>query len=109
MTTSSAPEQVAGPACLAWFGNKEDGVCLGYSNGSGYTVGTPQFNYCPPGNANRDGCGLSTGPLLPGTTFEAVSALPSARYRSSPVGSTSGLSTAVVVVDRRQRDHRRIG
>ncbi len=70
MTTSSASEQVAGPACLAWYGNKEDGVCLGYSNGGGYTVGTPQFNYCPPGNANKDGCGWSTGPLLPGMTFE---------------------------------------
>ena len=31
------------PACLAWFGNKEDGKCLSYSNGQPVYVGTPQF------------------------------------------------------------------
>ena len=35
------------PECLAWFGNKEDGKCLSYSNGTPISVGTPQFNYCP--------------------------------------------------------------
>jgi hypothetical protein len=59
----------ASPACLAWFGNKEDGKCLSYSNGNGFTVGTPQFNYCPGVNLNRENCGVQTGPLLPGTTI----------------------------------------
>jgi hypothetical protein len=61
----------ASPACLAWFGNKEDGKCLSYSNGNGVNVGTPSFNYCPGGgSASRDGCGWQSGPLLPGTTIQ---------------------------------------
>jgi hypothetical protein len=59
----------AAPPCLAWFGNKEDGKCLSYSNGNGVNVSTPQLDYCPGANANRDGCGWTTGPLLPGTTI----------------------------------------
>ncbi len=70
ITTTDASPQITAQPCLAWFGNKEDGKCLSYSNGNGVNVGTPQFNYCPPGNANRDGCGLQTGPLLPGTTIQ---------------------------------------
>jgi hypothetical protein len=61
----------AGPPCLAWFGNKEDGKCLSYSNGNGVNVGTPSFNYCPGGGSgSRDGCGWQSGPLLPGTTIQ---------------------------------------
>jgi hypothetical protein len=68
--TSDAGTQVnAAPRCLAWFGNKEDGKCLSYSNGNGVNVSTPQLDYCPGANANRDGCGWTTGPLLPGTTI----------------------------------------
>lgn len=65
VAVSTTPEQVtqAGPACLAWFGNKDDGKCLSYSNGSGATVGTPEVAF---GNG---GLGISTGPLLPGTTI----------------------------------------
>jgi len=60
----------ASPACLAWFGNREDGKCLSYSNGNGVNVGTPSLNACPGGGStSRDGCGWSTGPLLPGTTI----------------------------------------
>ena len=70
MTTSTAPDRLAAPECLAWFGNKEDGKCLSYSNGTPVWVGTPQFNYCPGVNAGRDNCGIQTGPLLPGTTFQ---------------------------------------
>ena len=33
LSTSAGSEDLAGPACLAWFGNKEDGNCLSYSNG----------------------------------------------------------------------------
>jgi hypothetical protein len=51
--------------CLAWYGNKEDGICLGYSNGSPTNVGTPNFGtYGPSGQF-----GVSTSPLLPGQTW----------------------------------------
>lgn len=66
-STDAAPQVTAGPACLAWFGNKEDGNCLSYSNGSPVSVGTPQIGL------NGDGFGVGipfeTGPLLPGTTI----------------------------------------
>ncbi|GFG50834.1 hypothetical protein CQY20_27200 [Mycolicibacterium agri] len=52
--------------CLAWFGNQEDGKCLGYSNGSPIIAGTPDFGYLGP---NNGGLGVTTGPLLPGQTF----------------------------------------
>ena len=68
-TTEANPDVTATPPCLAWFGNKEDGKCLSYSNGDGFTVGTPQFNYCPGVKLNRENCGVQTGPLLPGTTI----------------------------------------
>ncbi|MCV7069301.1 hypothetical protein H7H73_00970 [Mycobacterium rufum] len=53
----------AGPACLAWFGNKEDGNCLGYSNGTPAFIGTPTFGF------GGNGLEFNTGPLLPGTTI----------------------------------------
>jgi hypothetical protein len=68
VSTESA-QVTAGPACLAWFGNREDGKCLSYSNGNGVNVGTPDFSYCPGVNGNRDGCGVSTGPLFPSQTW----------------------------------------
>jgi len=69
VSTGSA-QVTAAPACLAWFGNKEDGKCLSYSNGNGVNVGTPSLNACPGGGStSRDGCGWSSGPLLPGTTI----------------------------------------
>ncbi|WP_425436960.1 DUF7155 family protein [Mycobacterium aquaticum] len=55
----------AGPACLAWFGNKDDGKCLSYSNnGNGYA---PSFSIGPQGTGQNGG--LTTGPLLPGQTI----------------------------------------
>jgi hypothetical protein len=62
-STDSA-QVTAAPACLAWFGNKEDGKCLSYSNGQPVTVGTP---WCNGGNGPDAGC--SSGPLLPGTSI----------------------------------------
>ncbi|MCV7130525.1 MULTISPECIES: DUF7155 family protein [Mycolicibacterium] len=62
-TVDAAPEVNAGPQCLAWFGNKEDGNCLSYSNGTGATIGTPQIGF------GDNGFGFYTGPLLPGTTI----------------------------------------
>jgi hypothetical protein len=66
--STGATDDVAGPACLAWFGNKEDGKCLSYSNGNGVNVGTPDFGF---GNTDGNGpIGVTTGPLLPGTSFD---------------------------------------
>ena len=63
LSTDSA-QVTAAPACLAWFGNKDDGKCLSYSNGQPVTVGTP---WCNGGNGPDAGC--SSGPLLPGTSI----------------------------------------
>lgn len=59
----TASDATAGPACLAWFGNLEDGKCLSYSNGNGVNVGTPQVGL------NQGQTGVNTGPLLPGQTI----------------------------------------
>ena len=53
--------------CLAWFGSRGDGICIGYSNGGGTTIGTPDVGIFGPGYGN--GLGISTGPLLPGQTI----------------------------------------
>ena len=54
--------------CLAWFGSRGDGQCIGYSNGSPTYIGTPQGGYLGPGYGNGLP-GMSSGPLLPGQTF----------------------------------------
>jgi hypothetical protein len=64
---AGAPEDLAAPACLAWFGNKEDGKCLSYSNGYPVVGGTPGFGF---GNTDGNGPGVSTGPLAPGVTID---------------------------------------
>ncbi len=65
---NSAPEfSATNGKCLAWFGSRDDGQCIGYSNGSGTTIGTPQIGVWGPGYGN--GLGVSTGPLLPGQTI----------------------------------------
>jgi hypothetical protein len=71
IATAAAPAANAAPQCLAWFGNKEDGKCLSYSNGQPIYAGTPDFGVYGP-NAGRNpggGIGISTSPLLPGTTI----------------------------------------
>ena len=60
-STTPAPAAEAAPACLAWFGNKDDGNCLSYSNGNGVGVGTPRIGIGPGG--------LYSGPVLPGTSW----------------------------------------
>ncbi|MCV7064623.1 DUF7155 family protein [Mycolicibacterium houstonense] len=60
-TSAPGSEITAAPACLAWFGNKEDGKCLSYSNGMPANVGTPWVGV----GQN----GVVTGPLLPGTSI----------------------------------------
>ena len=66
-SADAAPQVTASPACLAWFGNKEDGNCMGYSNGSPVAVGTPEVGFG--GNGIGFGIPFETGPLLPGTTI----------------------------------------
>lgn len=64
LTSTDASEVTAGPKCLAWFGNVEDGNCLSYSNGSGATIGTPRVGL------GYGGFYVQTPPLLPGTTIQ---------------------------------------
>ncbi len=54
--------------CLAWFGSRGDGQCIGYSNGNPTFIGTPAWGVYGPGYGNNIP-GMSTGPLLPGQTF----------------------------------------
>ena len=65
----SAPDSTATATgdCLAWFGSRDDGICMGYSNGTPTYIGTPQLGIYGPGYGN--GLGITTGPLLPGQTI----------------------------------------
>ena len=65
----SASAQVSTTAtgqCLAWFGSRDDGQCIGYSNGSPTYIGTPNLGVFGP---NYGGLGVTSGPLLPGQTI----------------------------------------
>ncbi len=61
--STAAPQdyQAAPGQCLAWFGNQEDGKCLGYSNGQPIQGGTPWGIYGPNNYQN--------GVMLPGMTI----------------------------------------
>ncbi|GAT16792.1 putative uncharacterized protein [Mycolicibacterium thermoresistibile] len=65
-TGAAESEVTAAPRCLAWFGNKEDGKCLSYSNGQPVVGGMPAIGIGGPGSSSP---GIYTGPLLPGTTI----------------------------------------
>jgi hypothetical protein len=71
--TSSTDAKPSAAPCLAWYGNKEDGVCLGYSNGNPTNVGTPGGVYGPSGGIGTGGYngGVVAGPLLPGQTWNS--------------------------------------
>jgi hypothetical protein len=69
LDTTASSEDLAGPACLAWFGNKEDGRCLSYSNGYPIYAGTPSFGYGP-NDGIMSGPNFSTGPMLPGAIID---------------------------------------
>ncbi|MCB1265700.1 MAG: hypothetical protein KDB56_14195 [Mycobacterium sp.] len=62
-----APQISAEGNCLAWFGSRGDGICMGYSNGNPTYIGTPYVGVFGPGYGN--GLGITTGPLLPGQTI----------------------------------------
>jgi hypothetical protein len=68
LATAVAPAASASGDCLAWFGSRGDGICMGYSNGSPTYVGTPNVGVYGPGGVSS-GVGLVTGPLLPGQTI----------------------------------------
>jgi hypothetical protein len=53
--------------CLAWFGSRDDGICMGYSNGTPTYIGTPAIGVWGPGYGG--GVGITSGPLLPGQTI----------------------------------------
>ena len=63
---TSATATAEGP-CLAWFGSRDDGICMGYSNGNPTYIGTPALGIWGPGYGS--GLGITTGPLLPGQTI----------------------------------------
>ncbi|MDH6194864.1 hypothetical protein M2272_001493 [Mycobacterium frederiksbergense] len=65
-TTHTGADVTAAPACLAWFGNKEDGKCLSYSNGAPIGAGIGPVGIGAPGSGSP---GLTTGPMLPGTSI----------------------------------------
>jgi hypothetical protein len=69
--SNGSAQVTAGPACLAWFGNKDDGKCLSYSNGQPVWVGTPDLGIYGPNSGSNPGggIGVSTGPLLPSQTW----------------------------------------
>lgn len=67
---SSSTDSATGD-CLAWYGSRGDGICLGYSNGTPTYIGTPQFGVYGPGYGAGlpGGVGITSGPLLPGQTI----------------------------------------
>ncbi len=65
-TTDTSDAVALPPGCLAWFGNQETGKCLGYSQGNGISAGTP---WVGSNGSEGGGIGVSTGPMLPGTTI----------------------------------------
>ncbi|BBZ29337.1 hypothetical protein MMAD_36320 [Mycolicibacterium madagascariense] len=72
LTQPAPAANTAQGQCLAWYGNKDDGQCLGYSNGNPQSVGTPWGVFGPnPGTGvgTYNGGGLVSGPLLPGHTY----------------------------------------
>jgi len=64
---SAGPEVSAEGNCLAWLGSRDEGKCIGWSNGSPTYIGTPNLGVWGPGYGA--GLGVVTGPLMPGTTI----------------------------------------
>jgi hypothetical protein len=69
---TSAPAAGATPCLATGSFNGQPMPCLSYSNGNGINVGTPDIGVYGPnaGSSSRNGgIGVTSGPLLPGTTF----------------------------------------
>ena len=60
-SVDGSQDAVQAAPCLAWFGNKEDGKCLSYSNGGGANFGSP--------GVSVGSGGINSGPLLPGQSW----------------------------------------
>ena len=69
LAVAFAPTVSASGDCLAWFGARGDGICMGYSSGSPTYIGTPNVGVYGPNGGVGSGIGLVTGPLLPGQTI----------------------------------------
>ena len=67
LTASGAPVNSATGDCLAWFGSRDEGTCIGYSTGNITSIGTPDIGIYGPGYGA--GLGITSGPLLPGQTI----------------------------------------
>ena len=102
MISTTAPQdyQAAPGKCLAWFGNQEDGKCLGYSNGQPINAGTPDIGI---GGSEGNGIGISTGPTAARPNDQSV-------HRLALVGGRRRLRLEhrSFGVDRRQRHHLRV-
>ena len=103
LSTSAGSEDLAGPACLAWFGNKEDGKCLSYSNG--YPV--VRRHAVVPDSASNDtatrGPNFSTGPITARRHHRQAARLARLAFLRGLRSDHCGTG-----VDLCQRDHRRI-
>ena len=101
VSTDSA-QVTASPPCLAWFGNKDDGKCLSYSNGQPIYAGTPGVGV---DGSNNPG-GRHRGEHRPAAAVadlersDRLAVFLCHRLRPQYVG---------VGVDGRQRDQTRIG
>lgn len=65
LTTHDAAVQADGQGqCLAWFGSRDTGKCIGwaFSNQPAWSVGT-------------NGIGVSTGPMFPGQSWNSSSGM----------------------------------
>jgi len=67
LTASGTPVNSATGDCLAWFGSRGEGICIGYSTGNITSIGTPDVGIYGPGYGA--GLGITSGPLLPGQTI----------------------------------------
>ena len=67
-SSTSTTAATGSGTCLAWVGARNDGQCIGWSNGSGTSIGTPQIGVGSP-NSSSPGLGVTTGPMLPGQTI----------------------------------------
>lgn len=71
LATPDATQTDAAPCLATGSFNGVAMPCLGYSNGNGINVGTPDFGVYGPnaGSMPGGGIGVTTGNLVPGTTF----------------------------------------
>ncbi|MDT5093078.1 MAG: hypothetical protein QOH60_2441 [Mycobacterium sp.] len=67
MTTSPAPVTDINAQCRSFLGSRNDGICIDPPDAP-----APQFPPVGIGSTDTGGPGLTTGPLLPGQSFEGT-------------------------------------